>query len=354
MNLGYNINPAGFPIIIIGAGGIVNHAHLPAYQLAGYRVKGIYDVDFTRAAETARRFNIPGVYGNFEELLGHIGPNTILDIAVPGNSIPGILRQLPDGVAVLLQKPMGNNWEQANEIARIVRQKELLAGVNLQLRYAPFITKARELIHEGKIGRLCDIEIYINVYTPWHLWPFLGEVPFMELYYHSIHYIDLVRSFLGNPSGIWAQCLGHPGSGANTRVKSNILMQYGGDMRVAIHTNHNHDFSASSQQTRIKLEGTEGAICISPGVLVNYPDGIPDTFSYISMRQEMPEWKTMDIEGSWFPHAFAGTMRQIMLAKAGAISTPDNSVGDALFTMACVEAASRSAANGFEELPPFE
>ncbi len=343
-----------FSIIIIGAGGIVNHAHLPAYKLAGYPVAGIYDVEYNKAKETADRFGIPKVYESIAELLNDIGPGTIIDVAVPGDSIPGILNVLPVGSTVLLQKPMGNNWAQANEIARLVKQKEMLAGVNLQLRYAPYITKARQLINEGRIGELCDIDIYINVFTPWHLWPFLGKVPFMELYYHSIHYIDLVRSFLGNPTGIWAQSLKHPAMDSDAQVRSNILMHYGDKVRVSIHTNHHHYFSAKLQEARIKFEGTKGAICITPGLLINYPEGIADKFSYISMLDENPDWQTPDIEGSWFPHAFAGAMEQMILAKKGIISAPDNSVADVLYTMACVEAASQSAETGSVNLPPVE
>ncbi len=33
------------PIFIIGAGGIVNDAHLPAYRIAGFEVAGIYDIN---------------------------------------------------------------------------------------------------------------------------------------------------------------------------------------------------------------------------------------------------------------------------------------------------------------------
>ncbi len=36
-------NPDDFPIIMIGAGAIVNLAHLPAYKLAGFTIKGIYE-----------------------------------------------------------------------------------------------------------------------------------------------------------------------------------------------------------------------------------------------------------------------------------------------------------------------
>ena len=38
----------------------------------------------------------------------------------------------------------------------------------------------------------------------------------------------------------------------------------------------------------------------------------------------------MNIEGSWFPHAFIGSMAQLMLAAEGAIEKPDNSAEDCI------------------------
>ena len=40
------------PIVIIGTGGIVKDAHLPAYKKAGFEVIGLYDVDKQKAVET--------------------------------------------------------------------------------------------------------------------------------------------------------------------------------------------------------------------------------------------------------------------------------------------------------------
>ena len=37
------------PIVIIGTGGIVKDAHLPAYKKAGFQVEGLYDVDKQKA-----------------------------------------------------------------------------------------------------------------------------------------------------------------------------------------------------------------------------------------------------------------------------------------------------------------
>ena len=46
------------PIYIIGAGGIVNTAHLPAYKIAGFNVQGIFDVLIKKAEQTVEDFNI--------------------------------------------------------------------------------------------------------------------------------------------------------------------------------------------------------------------------------------------------------------------------------------------------------
>src|ERR1700709_2769875 len=85
------------PIILIGAGGIVNDAHLPAYKIAGFWVAGIYDLDRDKALRTATRFDIPLVYYNIEDMLARSPRSVVFDLAVPGSQISSILRQLPEG-----------------------------------------------------------------------------------------------------------------------------------------------------------------------------------------------------------------------------------------------------------------
>jgi predicted dehydrogenase len=335
------------PIIIIGAGGIVNDAHLPAYTIAGYNVAGIVDIDKQKAVDTAKKFSVPVVYENLDEVISLAPPGVVFDIAVPGEEMIKILRQLPDSSAVLLQKPMGHSYEEAKQLLQITRDKKMIAGVNFQLRYAPFIREARRIINDPAFGSLCDIEINVNVFTPWHLWKFLYELPRTEILYHSIHYIDLVRTFLGNPDSMYAKTTKHPLSTELASVRSNIIMDYGEMARANILTNHNHQFGSEHQQSYIKFEGTKGAVKIQMGLLMNYPEGVEDKFEYVLLEEnKKPEWKKIDIEGSWFPHAFIGSMEQVMLAAEKKIEGPDNSVEDCIHTMACVEAAYRSGEAG--------
>ena len=55
------------PIIIIGTGGIVKDAHLPAYKKAGFNVAGLYDVDKEKADSLAKEYGINKVFNSFEE-----------------------------------------------------------------------------------------------------------------------------------------------------------------------------------------------------------------------------------------------------------------------------------------------
>jgi predicted dehydrogenase len=130
-------------------------------------------------------------------------------------------------------------------------------------------------------------------------------------------------------------------------VRSNIIMDYGDMVRANILTNHCHQFGMEHQHSYIKFEGTQGAIKINMGLLVNYPHGVPDQFQYITMTGHEPgKWKTLAVEGSWFPHAFIGSMEQVMQAAANVIPKADNSVEDGIYTMACVEAAYLSSDRG--------
>ena len=334
-------------IYIIGAGGIVNDAHLPAYKMAGFNVQGIFDVNLEKAKATADKFTIPKVFSAFQDMLNAATADTVFDIAVPGCEIVPVLEQLPDNTAVLIQKPMGENLTQAKQILELCKKKNLLAAVNFELRYAPYILAAKKLIQEGLIGEINDVEINVNVYTPWHLWDFLFTAPRLEILYHSIHYIDLVRNLLGNPMGVYAKTTKHPSVPQLASVRSNIIMDYGEMVAASIHTNHCHNYGRPEQQSYIKIEGSKGAVKISFGALIDYPRGAADSCEYVLLQEgKEPEWKELKVEGSWFPHAFIGSMKEVLLAANGQIEQPDNSVDDCIYTMACVEAAYKSSEQG--------
>ena len=327
---------------MIGAGGIVNDAHLPAYQMAGFRVFGITDISREKSDATAKKFHIPQVFESVEQLVASAPRECIFDIALPASAFVGVLETLPDGAGVLIQKPMGDSFDDAKRILSICRRKKLKAAVNFQLRYSPFVMAARDIIDRGLIGDIYDMEVRVSVQMPWDLFPSVKMHPRLEITYHSIHYIDLIRSFLGEPRGIYAKTVRHPAKKLSS-TRTMMILDYGDSIRAGINTNHDHDFGPQSQESFIKWEGTRGAIKAKMGLLMNYPHGVPDLFEYCIDSQG---WATQELEGSWFPHGFVGTMASLQRFVEGSEHSVPTSVEDAIKTMACVEAAYQSSATG--------
>jgi predicted dehydrogenase len=341
-------------ICIVGAGGIVNDAHLPAYRLAGFPVAAICDLQRERAEALARKFGIPRSFDTVEELVRAAPHNAVYDVAIQASQFLEVLEQLPDGSAVLMQKPMGEDFAMAQKIVHCCRRKRMIAAVNCQLRFAPFVAAARWLIKEGYIGEIYDMEVRVSVRTPWHLFPSILHHPRLEIVYHSIHYIDLMRSFLGEPRSVQARTCRHPAKDLSS-TRSTIMLNYSDSLRSVISVNHDHDFGVHNQESFIKWEGTGGAIKATMGLLMNYPDGVPDNFEYcISEAGREPVWQEQALEGTWFPHAFIGSMASLMRRAEGSDTALPTSVEDVIHTMAVIEAAYTSSAKGGEAVPREE
>src|SRR5487761_456935 len=101
------------PIVMIGSGGIVRDAHLPAYRTAGFPVVALVDVDRKKADALAKDFAIPHAGTSIAGAIQYAPADAVFDVAVPAKVIPGILSQLPNGAAVLMQKPMGETFAEA-------------------------------------------------------------------------------------------------------------------------------------------------------------------------------------------------------------------------------------------------
>ena len=91
------------PVVILGAGGIVNDAHLPAYRMAGFPVASIYNRTVERAQKLADKFGIKSVYDNVAAAVASAPKNAVFDLALmPAQFIP-TLEQLPEGAPVGLR-----------------------------------------------------------------------------------------------------------------------------------------------------------------------------------------------------------------------------------------------------------
>jgi predicted dehydrogenase len=334
------------PIVVIGAGSIVRDAHLPIYARLNFPVAGIFDLNREAARERAEQFKLPRVFDSLEQAAAV--PGAVFDLAVPPGAIATILAKLPPRSAVLMQKPMGRNLDEARTILALCRNRELAAAVNFQLRFAPNMLALRDAIARGVLGEITDIEVRIVLHTPWEYWAFLRGEPRLEVLMHSIHYLDLIRSIAGEPHGVYCKGARHPSTPGYADTRTTIILDYGDVIRASLTMNHAHRFGSKHAVSEIKLEGTRGAAIAKMGVNLNYPHGEPDALEIAAGGEP---WRQVQLRGSWFLEAFEGPMANLQRFAAGEDAALVSAVEDAIRTMALVEACYTSTATGATPIP---
>ena len=183
------------PIAIVGAGGIVDGAHLPAYKKAGVTIVGIFDTDNAKAKDVAERHGIPKVYTTLQELINDPA-SKVVDIAVPAAAQPEIFLQVAAAKKhILAQKPLATTVATGQELAASAKRNGIVAAVNQQLRFEEGIAAAYKMVQLGWVGKVTNFAINVNLDTPWHMWPWAKDLPRLEVMLHSIHYHDLIRWF---------------------------------------------------------------------------------------------------------------------------------------------------------------
>ena len=169
---------------------------------------------------------------------------------------------------------MGNSMQDAKSIRDKIKEKKIIACVNLQLKYSPMMIALRDAISKGMIGDITELEISLSVKTPWHLWPFLETLENVEVPLHSIHYLDWIRSVLGNPKSAHCKSVKHPTVPKLSDARSSIILEYEKDIRCCLSINHTHDTDIHGMRhshAYARVEGLKGAAYIKFGLLLNYP-----------------------------------------------------------------------------------
>ncbi|MEI6406984.1 MAG: Gfo/Idh/MocA family oxidoreductase [Actinomycetes bacterium] len=331
------------PIAIVGAGGIVDGAHLPAYKKAGLHVVGITDVDPEKANDVANRHGIDRVYSSLDELLADPTP-VIIDIAVPAAAQPEIFLKVANSKKhILAQKPMATTVAAGLRMAEAVAANEIVAGVNHQLRFEEGMAAAHKMVELGWIGTVTNMTFHVNLITPWELWPWAKDLERLEIMLHSIHYHDVMRWFLGNPRQVY--CAAGRTNGQFPKGETRTISTYVYDDGVTGLVHANHINRGGDNYAEYRIDGDKGSIRGTMGLLYDYPVGRVDTLEVNSLVVPTDGWTPYPVTTRWFPDAFMGTMGSVMAAIATG-SPVRSSVADNVDTLKLVAALYESMDSG--------
>jgi predicted dehydrogenase len=333
-----------FRIGILGSGFIVNDCHLVAYRAAGFNPVAIASKEPESAVQVAARHGIPKVYQTPEQLLDDSSIE-VLDVAVPPHAIltsikAACARRTVKGI--LAQKPLGVNLAEAREAVEACEKAGIVLAVNQNMRYDQSVRAGKALIEQGVIGEPVLATVEMRAIPHWMPWQ--KELGWLSLRIMSIHHLDTFRYWFGEPESIY--CSVRPDPRTKFPHEDGIcvyILEYSNGLRcVGIDdtwTGPSREGAPSDNYIRWRMEGLNG-LAIGEIGWCKDPYTTPSTLRFGAKGQshfEAPVWKE-----SWFPHAFIGTMAQLLIALEKG-TEPEISGRRNLKTMALVEAAYESA-----------
>ena len=183
-----------------------------------------------------------------------------------------------------------------------------------------------------------------------HWPPWQAEMGSATLRTMSIHHLDCMRYWFGNPERVFCSTRPDPRTQIpHTDGICTTILEYKNGLRCVViddvWTGPAREGCPADIRIEYRIEGLDG-LAIGDIGWCKDPDTTPSTLRYA--RKGDPGFQNVTLAGSWFPDAFTGTMSQLLIALETG-QTPAISGQDNLQTIALVEAASlerRAAPDG--------
>ncbi len=141
---------------LIGAGQIVETAHLPAYlkHEAEVEVTAICDINAGRAAQVAAQYGIPESFGSHREMLEQCRLDAVSVCVTNKFHAPVSIDALNAGCHVLCEKPPAMNYEEALAVYEAAVKNNRLLAFNFHFRHSEEVKALKEQINKGAFGEI--------------------------------------------------------------------------------------------------------------------------------------------------------------------------------------------------------
>lgn len=145
---------------IIGAGDVCEVKSGPAfYKIENSTLAAVMRRDENKAADFAKRHNVPAYYTSVEDLLADKNVNAIYVATPPHLHKEYTIKALQSGRPVYVEKPMALNYAECQEMIEAANEYGQKLFVAYYRRALPYFLKVKELIDKKFIGKPVAVDI---------------------------------------------------------------------------------------------------------------------------------------------------------------------------------------------------
>ena len=277
---------------IIGCGDVTEIKSGPAFnKVPNSALVAVMRRDAAKAADYAKRHNVPQWYDDADKLINDPNVNAIYIATPPGSHEAYALAAINAGKPVYVEKPMSLNYEAAKNIAAVAKAKKIKVAVAHYRREQPFFKKIKQLLLDGVIGdvRLARIELYKSpltkqeLSTTHHAWRVDPAIAGGGLFHDlAPHQLDLMHYFFGPVQKAIGIATNQAANyAADDLVAGNILFKNG------VMFSGTWCFNAAATTDNCEIVGSNGSIYFSVfggNTITVIAKGIREIFSFDALE----------------------------------------------------------------------
>lgn len=190
----------------IGCGEVTEKKSGPAFgKVEGSKVVAVMSRSHDKASSYAQRHHISRWYTDAQQLIEDPEVNAVYIATPPSSHATYAIMAMKAGKPVYVEKPLASSYIDCQRINRVCEQTDVPCFIAYYRRYLPYFQKVKQLVLEGAVGRVVNVQIrfavpprdldYNSTNLPWRVQrDIAGGGYFYDL---APHQIDLLQDIFG-------------------------------------------------------------------------------------------------------------------------------------------------------------
>ncbi|MBI4395992.1 MAG: Gfo/Idh/MocA family oxidoreductase [Elusimicrobia bacterium] len=246
-------------LLVVGCGSI-GKRHIGNFKSLGVEDIAGVDTREDRRKEVEARFGLKKTFSILEDALSQKYDAAILCSPTALHIKQGV--QLAErGVHLMIEKPLADSLEGAEQLLKIVNQKKLTALMAYPFRFDPSVEKLKALFESGVIGKPLFVRGEFSEYLPdWHPWEdyrmfyMAKKAQGGGSILDQSHILDLAEHLFGDVKSV--SCINDRLSSLEVETDdfAEMLIRFNSGVVGSIHT----DMLGRAHQKHMEIKGEEG------------------------------------------------------------------------------------------------
>ncbi|MEM1134473.1 MAG: Gfo/Idh/MocA family oxidoreductase [Bacteroidota bacterium] len=198
--------------VAVGAG-YFSQFHYDAWsRIQEVTIGALCDQSHEAAETKARKYNIPKIYTDYQEMLEKEKPDFIDIITPPDTHVEMVKAAANAGVAIICQKPLVPAFHQAKTLIDYVKEKGIRCMVHENFRFQPWYREIKKLLADGEVGNeIQHLYFRMRMGDGWqndaylNRQPYFREMPRLLIYETGVHFIDTFQFIAGKIEKVYAR-----------------------------------------------------------------------------------------------------------------------------------------------------